>query len=123
MDRCDLGTAEEVFVAMTTKGIMPSTDVMDSFVEGYCREGSLKIPIGLSMMQSCFNQYGCRPTITIFAKLIESCLTPQGPDATVDIWEAQRGFVIAEQLWTKEEVEVLEPLRKRLREEEKTRGL
>jgi len=120
--RDDINTAEEVFVTMTTKGIMPSTDIMDAFVEGYCRRASGDIPSGLSMVQSCFNQYGCRPTLTTFALFIEHCLMPQG-DGVVDIWEAQRGFVIAEQLWSKPELEALDSLRKRLKEEEEKKGL
>lgn len=113
--------AEEVFVAMTTKGIMPTSSVMDAFVHGYCKTSN--IASGLSMIQSCYNQYNSRPSLTTFTRFIELCLTPQGPQPWVDIFEAQRGFIIAEQLWTLQELVEVEPLRKRLREEEKKRGL
>jgi len=118
--RGDLAAAEELFIAMTTKGIMPDTEIMDAFVEGYCQKGN--IPTGLSMIQSCFNQYNCRPTLHAFSAFIEHCLQPRGDDV-VDIWEAQRGFVIAEQLWSKSELEGLEPLKKQLKEAEKKKGL
>lgn len=110
--------AEDILVTMTTRGLPPTPAIMDSFIHGYCKAGNT--PSGLSMIQSCFNQYNCRPSLTAFTLFLNSCLSPS--QGMVDIYEAQRALVIAEQLWGREELAELEPWRRRLEEESKRRG-
>lgn len=115
--RGDVGAAEEWLVRMNTlTGHGPSEQVLDAFAEAYA--GDRDLPSGLSMLQSCFNQYGTRPSVAAFRHLFELCLAMDGQG---DLFEAQRALTIAEQLWPGGEEPgvgggLLEDMKKRFKE-------
>ena len=66
--------AEDLLVKMNNRGLVPNEGTMDALILNLTHEKAL------SMVQSCFNQYGCRPlrgsfliVLDFLAEVGESC--------------------------------------------------
>jgi len=95
--------ALDVMTLMTNRGIKPDEVTIDSFLLGYLN--SKRPESGISMVQSCFNQYGCRPSKESYFKVL-SMLLEDGQG-----FEASRTASIFRQLWPSDEEALLEAVK------------
>ena len=98
--RRDPVKAEDLFIRMTNNQLLPNEETMDVFLLGYMlqSENATEQGSGLSMIQSCFNQYHVRPRVDSFRKVIAMFQERGSHD------EAQRAGYIFMQLWPDEQV-------------------
>lgn len=82
---------EQAVMRMVNQGLAPNETIMDAFADAYRRADN--VASGLSMLQGCFNQYGCRPSPSAFLSLVHHSLEKG------DRHEADRAVHIAEQFW------------------------
>lgn len=68
----DWRLAEDLLTTMTNKSINPNPDTMNAFLKGYTKLDNLNQ--GFSMVQACFNQYGVKPSKTVFLQALETYL-------------------------------------------------
>ena len=92
--RQDTIAAEDYLVRMTNAQIYPDETTMDIFLLAYMR--NQRAGTGISMVQSCFNQYGARPTTGTFRAVVDSLLLQE------DSLEAERAAFVYQQLWPNE---------------------
>ena len=100
----DPAAAEAYLVRMTNSKIDPDETTMDVFLRAYVR--AERAGTGVSMCQSCFNQYGARPKLSTFRAVIDSFLRND------EILEAERAAFVYQQLWP-EETELMDELREK----------
>ena len=89
--RKDIILAEDFLIRMTNTRLLPNEATMDCFLMAYVN--SDQAGTGVSMMQSCFNQYGVRPSSDIFAQVMRMLLDADEKS------EAERAAYVHKQLW------------------------
>jgi hypothetical protein len=68
----DWRKAEDLLTVMTNKKVAPNANTMNAFLIGYTKSNNLAMCF--SMIQACFNQYGVKPSKSMFLDALSTVL-------------------------------------------------